>query len=334
VRIRNSICTWAYCTLNGLILNLISFVRINNHSICVVIIRKIKMKLFRFVNNIFLFLTIFFPVMFTHVQAEPFNQADMNKIVLDDLSYKTVFRQLYSKKMNQIFLDDEAAIKLPHVGMKIGKDEYVALFHPIQLYKNAQNKNRYLIMIEFLEVNNGQVSNCHGCSTDADLYIFEKLENLSYRLVSKTESSTNFGGSWGKSALDIAKIAKSIKKVSTTDVGAFYEESGMHHGQKNTDLRLLLLFEDQYINVFDIAQISYDNNDDYGKDSPLAYSFKGKYKIKPDQSLTKLYPIQIVFSGFNNAGDNSEKIVKYNVINDYTFDPESSTYKLISTKPY
>lgn len=127
--------------------------------------------------------------------------------IIDDLGYKSVFRNLYPT-IFQVSMDDDdyEGNKLPKAGIKENGKEYLALMHPTQEYKNAFGEDRYLVFIEKREIGKNEYelvngtwkkidsffygfsNTCHACYAKIDLRIFKNLNpmNMSwFQLVKK-----------------------------------------------------------------------------------------------------------------------------------------------------
>lgn len=85
---------------------------------------------------------------------------------------------------------DEEEINLPHIGIEENGEEYLAILHPAEVFKNNSGKDRYLIFVEkseigkaVSEIENGKLvekssnfyefsKGYHACEGNADLMIF------------------------------------------------------------------------------------------------------------------------------------------------------------------
>lgn len=257
--------------------------------------------------------------------------SNAQEIQINDLSFKSIMRGLYSGQMININL--EASESLPSVGLRIDDKVFLATQHPVMEYKNAQNQNRYIFMIEKQEVIGDNVIECHACGSIVDLYIFEKLANQQYRLVSRSVPSdqSETSGSWGTTDIGLSTIIESIQMISADTVGGFFESSFCQMGSCSGSLYILALNESDYIEIDYIDEIQGDNTGQIDESSPLSFSYSASYKILLDTSTSGRFPIELVFEGDRDIDEN---IINYNVIKKFIFDPITNKYSLDRTTPY
>ncbi len=204
---------------------------------------------------------------------------------------------------------DEEEIKFPHIGIEENNQEYLAILHPAEVFKNNSGENRYLIFVEkheigkaVSEIKNGKLvekssnfyefsEGCHACEGNADLMIFKKNNQDNFDLVSKNRDSYTPPSQYGINNLNIENLASRIVKIGKNDVG-FFDESYTYsnYGGSDTLLHLIKLGNDA-IQGYNIDIIEGSNEGTYDQNSPLNYSFKSEYKIKTDQPDLNNYPI-------------------------------------------
>jgi len=258
----------------------------------------------------------------------PFSATKMAQIQVSELSFKEVMRAFYSGQMRRAFLDDEDLEKMPHIALgQADKDGYttVALMHPVMIYKNNASENRYLIMIEKIQVGDqGLVVTCHVCAGTADLYTFKKLSNNQFQLVSRSPKNAVFSGSWGRVSLDLEGISKNIQPLGKNLVGSVFQNDYTSTGTTETWWEALHLSENDYIQSLDIADAGSDNTGNYDEDSPLNYSYTGELDVINNGA--DYFPIKITYSG-EKPSDDYERIIKVSYSKTLNFNRLKKEYK-------
>lgn len=243
----------------------------------------------------------------------PFSASKMAQVQVPELSFKEIMRTFYSGQMRRALLDDEDLEKMPHIALgQVDKDGEmtVAVMHPVMSYQNNLGENRYLVLIEKIKVGSGgYVVSCHACTGTADLYSFKELQNGQFQLVSRSAKDADFSGSWGRVGLDLEEISKNIQSLGKNLVGSIFQNGYTSTGTTETWWEALHLPENDYIQAFGVADAGSDNSGSYDEDSPLYYSYEGKYQvIKNDADF---FPIKVTYSG-EKPSDDYEKINKVN----------------------
>lgn len=273
-------------------------------------------------------------------------------VTVDDLETKSIFRTFYPSMFHATFESkDEEEIKLPHIGIEENGEEYLAILHPAEAFKNNSGEDRYLIFVEkreigkaVSEIENGKLvekssnfyefsEGCHACEGNADLLIFNKNNKDNFDLVSKNRDSYTPPSQYGIINLNIENLASRIVKIGKNDVG-FFDDSYTYsnYGGSDTLLHLIKLGDDT-IQGYNIDIIEGSNEGTYDQNSPLNYSFKGEYRIKTDQPDLNNYPIEIKFKG-DILDEKTDKFVKYNKIKTYQFNSSKYIYSITSEKSY
>lgn len=258
----------------------------------------------------------------------PFSASKMAQVQVPELSFKQVMRTFYSGQMNRAFLNDEDLEKMPHIALgQADKDgeSTVALMHPMMSYKNNLDESRYLVLIEKIKVGSGgSVVSCHACAGTADLYSFKELPNGQFQLVSRSAKDADFSGSWGRVGLDLEEISKNIQPLGKNLVGSIFQNGYTSTGTTETWWETLHLSENDYIQAYGIADAGADNSGSYDEDSPLYYSYEGKYQVIKNGA--EFFPIKITYSG-EKPSDDYEKINKVNFSKTVHFDQFKKEYK-------
>lgn len=257
-----------------------------------------------------------------------FSSAQMAQIQVSSLSFKDIMRELYNGQLTRAFINDEDVAKIPNVGLgKPNKDNEstVALMHPTIPYKNNAQEQRYLVIIEKIKVNNeGSVVSCHACAATADLYSFKKLPTGGFQLVSRSPKNAEFSSSYGRVSLSSEEIFNNLQPLGKNLVGSIFKNGYANQGVVESWWEALQLPEDDFINVYHVADAGSDNEGEYEADSPLSYSYEGKLQvIKNDADY---YPIKITYVG-DKPTEDYEKIKKVNYSQTVNFDPIKHAYK-------
>ncbi len=258
----------------------------------------------------------------------PFSISKMAQTQVPELSFKEVMRTFYSGQMRRALLDDEDLEKMPHIALgQADKDDEttVALMHPVMSYQNNLDESRYLVVIEKIQVGSGgHVVSCHACTATADLYSFKELQNGQFQLVSRSAKDTDFSGSWGRVGLDVEEISKNIQPLGQNLVGSIFKNGYTSTGTTETWWETLHLPENDYIQVFGLADAGSDNSGSYEEDSPLYYSYEGKYQVINNGA--DFFPIKVTYNG-EKPSDDYEKINKVNDSKIFNFNHLKKEYK-------
>lgn len=232
-----------------------------------------------------------------------FNAADMKKIQIPDLSFKNLMRALYANRMTPVSVNDDSIKDYPYIGLddnrnSMGDDRSmaVALMHPTIAYKNYNNETRYLVMIEEVQVykDTWTMVTCHVCRGMANLFIFRRLENGNFQLVSKSRDDAQFTGSWGRTGLDLQEIRNNIQAVGSRLTGSYIKLGYTSTGVTESWWEALFLDEDNFIDMSVIADAGGENGN-VMEDSPLYYKYDSSIKFLDDSS--EYFPVQIRYQG-------------------------------------
>ena len=265
------------------------------------------------------------------VVAQPkvlFSASKMSQVQVPELNFKEVMRTFYSGQMSRAFLDDDDLEKIPHIALgQADKDGYstVALMHPVMSYQNNLEENRYLVVIEKIQVGSGgYVVTCHVCTGTADLYSFKKLPNGQFQLVSRSAKDADFSGSWGRVGLDLEEISKNIQPLGKNLVGSVFQNGYTSTGTTETWWETLHLSENDYIQAFGVADAGSNNLGSYDEDSPLSYSYDGELQVINNDA--DFFPIKVTYRG-EKPSDDYEKINKVNYSKTFNFNSLKKEYK-------
>ncbi len=271
--------------------------------------------------------------------------------IIDDLGYKSVFRNLYPT-IFQVSMDDDdyEGNKLPKAGIKENGKEYLALMHPTQEYKNAFGEDRYLVFIEKREIGKNEYelvngtwkkidsffygfsNTCHACYAKIDLRIFKKLKSNEYELVSTSQKDYEATSGYGVANLNTSELAKKVTRIGNSKVGFFNTSSDFNYGTETTNLNLIVLDENQ-IKDYYIDTVGSDDSGKYIEESPLSHTLTSEWQIDKSKDGNPYYPIEIKFIG-DTYDEKSEKIINYNKINIYEFNRRKNEFALTSSTNY
>lgn len=258
----------------------------------------------------------------------PFSASKMSQVQVSELSFKEIMRKFYGGQMRRSFIDDEQLDKMPHVALGQTDEDgssTVALMHPVMSYKNAAAENRYLVMIEKIQAGSeGHVVACHACAGTADLYLFKKLSNSKFQLVSRSLSESEFSGSWGRVGLNLEEISSNMQLLGKNLTGSIFQNGYTSTGTTEVWWEALHLPENDYIRVYSVADAGADNSGSYDADSPLYYSYQSKLEVIKNGA--EFFPIKVNYTG-EKPSDDYEKINKVNYSKTFNFDAVKKEYK-------
>ncbi|MGO2339708.1 MAG: hypothetical protein ACTH5M_03805 [Psychrobacter sp.] len=245
-----------------------------------------------------------------------FSAGKIAQVKIKDLSFKEVMRKFYNGQMFDIHVDYME--NTPYIGLGKYDDSgraTIALMLPVIQYKNTAGEDRYLIIVEKVQVSDGEVDSCHICGATADLYSFKKLNNGLFQLVSQTPKDVKYSGSNGSSGLYAEDIQEGMQPLGKNLVGSLFTNFYMGQGARDDWWKALHLPENDFINVYYVGDAG-SSNERYDEDSPLYYGYEGTLKVLPNN--TTYYPIMLTYKGEMPTDDeriehvNYSKIVKFN----------------------
>lgn len=256
-----------------------------------------------------------------------FSASQMAQVKITDLSFKEVMRQFYSGQMFDIHVDYMEDI--PYIGLGKYDDSgraTIASMLPLIQYKNTAGEDRYLIIIEKIQVFNGEVDSCHICGATADLYSFKKLNNELLQLVSQTQKELEYAGSNGSSGLYAKDIHNGLQPLGKNLVGSLFTNFYMGQGARDDWWKALHLPENDFINVYYVGDAGSSNNN-YDEGSPLYYGYEGTIKVLHDNNI--YYPIVLTYEG-EKPNDDDERIEHVNYSEIIKFNPIKKSYETTS----
>lgn len=254
-----------------------------------------------------------------------FSNLQQQHIQLPSLEFQQIMQTFYRGKLIQPHIEDELIRSYPNIGLKSGDksvEQLVALMHPIVTYKNAAAEQRFLVMIEMVNMTTqGQLDNCHACVGTADLYSFKQLSNGQFELVSRSTPDAEFAGSFGRVHVDLSKPAQALGQNL---VGMMTQNGFSNTGETEQWWEALHLPENDYIQLYYVADAGGDNLGNYDEKSPSAYSYSSKMTVIKDKSA--YYPIKIKYTGKKYSNDRN-RVKPYNVVDTKHFNVAKNKYE-------
>lgn len=246
-----------------------------------------------------------------------FNAQQMAKTKIPELNFKYIMRQFYSGQMVDVNADLNHS---PNIGL-VDPDtqilKAVALMRPVIEYQNASGETRYLVVIEKLMVNDGDLDTllCRFCEASGDAYTFKRLDSGVYQLVSKSLPSIEFPEEFGRITFDSLSMRIGIEPIGKDLVGSIYKNMTDGYVQEVSSWwHVMHLPEDDYIDIYDLGDAGGNSTDYYEEGSPLAYKYDVAYKVLSDNN-SKYYPIKMTYLGdMPNYDTGRIEYVNHNVI--------------------
>ena len=263
--------------------------------------------------------------------AQSFSSSQMQQTKVRDLSFKSIMRALYARKMlgNAHIADDELS-QFPNVVLdetsEIG-ESVVALMHPVIEYEKQDGQKRYLIAIEKPSFDeDGNLVACHVCDASVDLYIFKESPLGGYELVSRTpDGYDGMGGSWGRSSFNSEDIAGTIQPLGKSLMGSLMNLGYCSTGVCESVWLALHLLESNYIGAYYVGDGGTDTSGIYGEDSPLAYSYESTPSVVNNGAT--YYPIRLHFVGDMPIDESGEQINYVDFSQELLFNPIAKEYQ-------
>ena len=262
------------------------------------------------------------------IEVEDFEPHNLVKILypFDNVEIKDVKFPNSSKKIFN-FLESKYYEKCDCVGGKklVEQNIFVRQQKVIE-FKNIQKEKRFLLPIEVWEV--------YGTGLDTlftkpklEMYLFKKIENNHYQLVTRTpvnyEAIGLYEGS-GKfpSESSLKDVASNIRLIGDDRIGSFFKIHEVKGGVSFADWNILSLKEDEFIRSYLISNASEDNSGMLYTYHP--YKYESKLTFLPSKGES-YFPIKIQYTG-NKFFVSSDKLEDKNQTNILEFDPRLRIY--------
>ncbi|MDQ9821122.1 tetratricopeptide repeat protein [Acinetobacter bereziniae] len=252
-------------------------------------------------------------------KLEPKN---FKQVVLPNLSTDTVARSFYkvtSSREREREKDDYwGSGKYYYVNKPSDLDDLtdaVISIAPIFTYQNMQGEARYLVPVEVTLAIEGRIETSHVTRGTLELYLFKKLDNGQFQMISKTaQGGIESIEGYGRTSWNAQEFKKNLQAFGNNTLGSYTIDGYYGNGYGESVWSLLLLNEDDYIveQMFEEGKVS--EQPEYGYSSV----------IKVNQNRQKFYPFQIHYQG-TDMNDNNQ-MVKVNKIVSYQYDSKSKFY--------
>ena len=255
------------------------------------------------------------------------------KIILQDLEFKTVMMALYQKDIQYVKIQQLDNNNVDYVGIKNAehtaiseKNDAVIVFSPAKIYRNAQNELRYLISTPEVSIdkNNEVLNFCGVCATFTQIYLFKKNTVGKFELISQSQDQTSWmNGDFDFSPYSTEKIIKNIRKIGPNVKGYVEEQAYSRQGYSNTQLYIVPFDEKPVMIKLDVAQIAHDNE---VTGSDKIYNTHADYRFLSTEHHG-LYDIKIHYWGTQQIyiGDTA-KIISINETRVYHYNEQQQKY--------
>ncbi|RPE28285.1 Sel1 repeat-containing protein [Acinetobacter sp. BIGb0102] len=250
-------------------------------------------------------------------KLEPKN---FKQVVLPNLSTDTIARSFYKVASSREREKDDywGSGKYYYVNKPSDLDDLtdaVISIAPIFTYQNMQGEARYLVPVEVTLVIEGRIETSHVTRGTLELYLFKKLDNGQFQMVSKTaQGGVESIEGYGRTSWNAQEFKKNLQAFGNNTLGSYNIDGYYGNGYGESVWSLLLLNEEGYIfqQMFEEGKIS--EQPEYGYSSAIQVKKNGQ----------PFYPFQIHYQG-TDMNDNN-RMVKVNKILLYQYDSKSKFY--------
>ena len=158
-----------------------------------------------------------------HFDTSKLEPKNFKQVILPNLSADTVARSFYKvtssrdKRPTDDWVDGKYYfVNFPELN---GPDSKVVIsITPILSYQNLQKEDRYLVGVERAKVFGNGADTSHASVGYLDLYLFKRLDNGQFQLVSKTEGNGTDGFyGYGKTWWNDKELKKNLKPMGKND---------------------------------------------------------------------------------------------------------------------
>ena len=250
-------------------------------------------------------------------KLEPKN---FKQVVLPNLSTDTVARSFYKVTSSRERGKDDywGSGKYYYVNKPSDLDDLtdaVISIAPIITYQNMQGEARYLVPVEVTLAIEGRIETSHATRGTLELYLFKKLDNGQFQMISKTaQGGIESIEGYGRTSWNAQEFKKNLQAFGNNTLGSYTIDGYYGNGYGESVWSLLLLTEEGYIveQMFEEGKVS--EQPEYGYSSA----------IKVNKNGQPFYPFQIHYQG-TDMNDNN-RMVKVNKIVPYQYDSKSKFY--------
>lgn len=274
----------------------------------------------QFAQHVLLILGISFsPFLFAQEQdpfAHQIQQSNVKPTILKNLDYKTVFMQFHQKDIRFLKMKDIAMDQAVGLKDQQGNIDY-AVFNPVIRFKNLQGQQRFIVYIERFGQENGEINTGHPARPIVELYLFKRLDDGQYQLLSQTRPDLDISGSWGDSHLSSDDFNQ-IQQVGAHQQGLFYSGGYTSTGSQTEVTEMIVLNETGWIEQYPFG-ISENNSGAYDSTDPEYGGYGKQYTLLKNSEAQSLYPIQVNYTkegkmdwvnGFPKNG--FQEVIKFN----------------------
>ncbi|MCH7309890.1 sel1 repeat family protein [Acinetobacter sp. ANC 4805] len=245
---------------------------------------------------------------------------NFKQVVLPNLSTDTVARSFYKVTSSRERQKDDywGSGKYYYVNKPSDLDDLtdaVISIAPIFTYQNMQGEARYLVPVEVTLAIEGGIETSHVTRGTLELYLFKKLDNGQFQMVSKTaQGGIESIEGYGRTSWNAQEFKRNLQAFGNNTLGSYTIDGYYGNGYGESVWSLLLLNEESYIveQMFEEGKVS--EQPEYGYSSA----------IKVNKNGQPFYPFQIHYLG-TDMNDNN-RMVKVNKIVLYQYDSKSKLY--------
>lgn len=250
-------------------------------------------------------------------KLEPKN---FKQVVLPNLSTDTVARSFYKVTSSRERKKDDywGSGKYYYVNKPSDLDDLtdaVISIAPIFTYQNMQGEACYLVPVEVTLAIEGRIETSHATRGTLELYLFKKLDNRQFQMISKTpQGGVESIEGYGRTSWNAQEFRKNLQAFGNNTLGSYTIDGYYGNGYGESVWSLLLLNEEGYIveQMFEEGKVS--EQPEYGYSSAIQVNKNGQ----------PFYPFQIHYQG-TDMNDNN-RMVKVNKILPYQYDSKSKFY--------
>lgn len=250
-------------------------------------------------------------------KLEPKN---FKQVVLPNLSTDTVARSFYKVTSSREREKDDywGSGKYYYVNKPSDLDDLtdaVISIAPIFTYQNMQGEARYLVPVEVTLAIKGRIETSHVTRGTLELYLFKKLDNGQFQMISKTaQGGVESIEGYGRTSWNAQEFKKNLQAFGNNILGSYTIDGYYGNGYGESVWSLLLLNEEGYFTEQIIEEGKTSEQPEYGYSSV----------IKVNKNGQSFYPFQIHYQG-TDMNDNN-RMVKVNKILLYQYDIKSKFY--------
>ncbi|MEN8281118.1 hypothetical protein [Acinetobacter gerneri] len=225
-------------------------------------------------------------------------EAPTSAVILNDLNFKTFFMKFYQKDIH--YLKMKSLDEAQAVGLDDGHgNQRYAVYMPVQRYQNLQGEQRFIVWIQIFDQEDGEINRGHPSRPVVEMYLFKKLENGTYQLLSQSYPEMDISGSWGESHLEAQDFSK-IKRVGKNQMGFSYGGGYTSTGEASEWEYLIVLNENGWIQQYPFGFAS-SNAGAHEEQDPEFGAYDISYKLIADPQVSNLYPIEVLYTKRGNV---------------------------------